>query len=229
MKFQNAARETLRAQQSEHHCVEFTAEGGEFNWTERGVNRGFEISIKIMQKFYIFDMDGTLCDSMEFWREETTLVEDFRNMEEVEPCYDRMREHYRNDIALKDGALEFIQNAARNGIKMCIASATRRDVSQPFLEKTGIMEYMEFYIDCYEVRAFKERPDIFLKAAERLGADISECVIFEDAEYCVKTAHNAGFYVVGIYDTVADREGEPSKFCDIFADSWKELLDAEFV
>ena len=178
-----------------------------------------------MKKFYIFDMDGTLCDSMGYWREETAHITDFRDIKAVEPCYDRMREHYRNDIKLKDGALEFIQNAAKKGIKMCIASATRRDVSQPFLEKTGIMEYMEFYIDCYEVRAFKERPDVFLRAAERLGANIEECVIFEDAEYCVKTAKDAGFCVVGIYDTVADREGKPQNYCDIFFKNWSEVSE----
>lgn len=176
-----------------------------------------------MKKFYIFDMDGTLCESMGYWRAETAHITDFRDIKAVEPCYDRMREHYKNDIILKEGASEFIKNAAKQGIKMCIASATRRDVSQPFLEKTGIMEYMEFYIDCYEVRAFKERPDIFLKAAERLGADIGECVIFEDAEYCVKTAKDAGFYVVGIYDTVADREGAPKDYCDEFFRSWREV------
>ena len=100
-----------------------------------------------MKKFYIFDMDGTLCDSMEFWRTETAMIDDFRDRKALEPCYDRMREHYRRDIELKDGVLEFIQNAERQGIRMCIASATRRDVSQPFLDKTGIMEHMEFYID----------------------------------------------------------------------------------
>lgn len=178
-----------------------------------------------MKKFYIFDMDGTLCDSMGFWREETAMIEDFRDRAALEPCYERMREHYRRDIELKDGVPEFINAAERLGIKMCIASATRRDISQPFLDKTGIMEHMEFYIDCYEIRAFKERPDIYLKAAERLGADISECVVFEDAEYCIKTAKNAGFYVVGIYDAVAEREGDPRKFCDHFIEKWSEAAD----
>lgn len=178
-----------------------------------------------MKKFFIFDMDGTLCDSMELWRTETAMISDFRDRKALEPCYDRMREHYRLDIELKDGVPEFIRNAESQGIKMCIASATRRDVSQPFLDKTGIMEHMEFYIDCYEIRAFKERPEIYFEAAERLGAGISECVVFEDAEYCIETAKNAGFYVVGVYDAVAEREGDPRRLCDRFIESWSESAD----
>lgn len=176
-----------------------------------------------MKKFYIFDMDGTLCDSMEIWREETAMIEDFRDRAALEPCHDRMREHYRKDIALKDGAMEFILDAKSRGIRMCIASATRRDVAQPFLDKTGIMEHMDFYIDCYEVHAFKERPDIYLRAAERLGAELSECAVFEDAEYCIRTAKGAGFFVVGVYDAVAEREGHPERLCDLFIKDWNNI------
>lgn len=179
----------------------------------------------VMRKFYIFDLDGTLCESMRLWRREADGV-DFFDYVQTEAVYDRMRGHYRDRISLKDGVSEFLERAKAAGIKMCIASATRRDVSEPLLAKTGLLDFMEFYVDCHELGVFKERPDIYIEAAKRLGADISECAVFEEAEYCAETAHNAGFFTVGVYDEVAEEEGDTRSVCDLFFESWR---DAELI
>lgn len=173
-----------------------------------------------MKKFYIFDLDGTLCGSMRFWRREADGV-DFYDRVQVEVVYDNMRGHYRDRISLKDGVLEFLQRAKAAGIKMCVASATRRDVSEPLLAKTGLLDFMEFYIDCHELGVFKEYPDIYLEAAKRLGTEIEDCAVFEDAEYCAATAHKAGFFTVGVYDEVADEEGDTRAVSDLFIDTWE--------
>lgn len=173
--------------------------------------------------YYIFDLDGTLCDSMGLWRRETAHIDDFRDRELMESAYERMREHYRTDIQLKPGVWEYLEDARANGIKMCIATGTRRDVAEPFLERTGLMEFMEFFIDCHEVGRFKEHPDIYLRAAERLGADIPECAVFEDAAYSAETAKKAGFYVVGIIDEVTSKEGNVMKFSDMSAWDWRGI------
>lgn len=175
------------------------------------------------KKFYIFDLDGTLCDSMSLWRRETEGIPDFRDVGLMERAYRKMRVHYRDSVRLKDGAREFLERARADGVKMCIATGTRRDVAEPFLEKTGIMEFMEFFIDCHEIGAFKEKPDIYLQAAARLGARIGDCAVFEDAAYSAETAKNAGFYVVGIIDGVTKDDGDVTAFSDISASGWRTL------
>lgn len=173
-----------------------------------------------MKKFYIFDLDGTLCESMRYWRTETENC-DFFKPNQMERAYDRMREHYRRDIELKDGVSEFLKKARAAGIKMCIASATRRNVSEPLLQKTGLLELMEFYVDCHEIGIFKEFPDIYEISAKRMGAAVSDCAVFEDAEYCAETSHKAGFFTVGVRDEVAEEEGNTEKFCDAFINDWR--------
>lgn len=178
-----------------------------------------------MKHFYIFDLDGTLCDSMGYWRDETAhiTVEQYSDPSIAEPAHDKMREHYRRDVQLKPGVTEFLERSQESGIRMCIASATRRDVSEPFLARSGLLGFMEFYIDCWEIGAFKERPDIYLQSVVRLGADISDCAVFEDAEYCARTARRAGFFVVGINDKIAGAEGDTRRFCNVFVNNWYEL------
>ncbi len=184
----------------------------EYNWV-----------IFLKKKYYIFDLDGTLCDSMGWWRSETSHIENFRDFDLMETAYAKMRGHYGKDINLKAGVREFLEKANADGIKMCIATGTRRDVAEPFLARTGIMEFMEFYIDCHEIGRFKEHPDIYLQAAERLGADIGECAVFEDAAYSAETAEQAGFFVVGIIDDVTAAEGDVRPFADISVTDWRQL------
>ncbi len=174
-----------------------------------------------MKKFYIFDMDGTLASSMSFWRKECAAG-GYNDIEDWESIFQRMKKHYANEIEIKEGAVDFLKNASSRGIKMCIASATRRDIAEPFLEKTGIMEFMEFYIDCIEIGAYKERPDIFLQSAERFGAEASECVVFEDSPHAAATAKSAGFYVVGVYDPVTVNDGDIKPYVDDYVEDWRD-------
>lgn len=173
-----------------------------------------------MKKFYIFDLDGTLAASMKIWRWECA-AEKAEDDEAWERVRLRMKKHYAEEIELKAGVLDFLRGAKERGIKMCIASATRRDIAEPLLAKTGIMDFMEFYIDCEEVGAYKDEPAIFLNAAKRLGAEISDCVVFEDVPPAVATAKDAGFYVVGVYDEITVNDGNIRPYVDEYVEDWR--------
>ena len=84
---------------------------------------------------------------------------------------------------------------------------------------------MDFYISTADVHASKVKPDIYLEAARRFGAEISECAVFEDADYCAKTARDAGFYVVGIHDPTTIKDGDVKLCCDHYIRTLEELKE----
>ncbi|MGN1340009.1 MAG: HAD family hydrolase [Oscillospiraceae bacterium] len=168
-----------------------------------------------MKKYYIFDLDGTLADSMGYWYGNFPL-EGVPAEQRMDVIREVMYRHYSEEIQPKPGAVELLERLKAAGAVMCIASATEKQVSAPFLEKFGLNRFFEFYLDCTEAGARKDKPDIYLQAAQRLGADIADCVVAEDAAYCAETAQNAGFFVVGIYDENTAPRGNVADFCDCF-------------
>ncbi len=56
------------------------------------------------------------------------------------------------------------------------------------------------YLPVLKEKTSKEKPEIFLKAAEYMGTNPKETMVFEDALYALKTAKAAGFVTVGVYD-----------------------------
>lgn len=119
-----------------------------------------------------------------------------------------MDDHYRNDVELKPGVAEYLEELSRKHVKMCVASATANHLVEACLKRAGILQYFEFLLSCEEVGAGKYRPDVYYEAAGRLGAKPEETAVYEDALYAAKTAKEAGFYVIGVYDGSADASWE---------------------
>ena len=168
-----------------------------------------------MLKGCIFDLDGTLCHSMALWRSETAGI-NWSDPAAVARVHSSMRRHYAEELELRAGVTDFLEEIKSRDIPCCIASATAVDVSAPLLEKSGLMRYMDFYVSVFDIGARKDKPDIYLNAAERLGVDPCECAVFEDSEYCARTAHDAGFFVVGVFDPTTAAEGHCENYSDVY-------------
>ena len=213
------------------------------------------------QRFAIFDMDGTLVDSMLYWHnlgqefleskgvtgDLNEVLERSKPMTMVESGALFIKEfgldgtpesvaaeinavmegHYRNDVQLKEGAKEYLEQLRQKGIKLCVASATAEDLVSLCLTRLGVRDYFEFLLSCESVGTGKNRPDVYFAAAERLGAVPENTVVYEDAWYAVRTAKNAGFRVVAIFDyNSRARWDEIRAMADTPIESWAELLEA---
>jgi HAD superfamily hydrolase (TIGR01509 family) len=105
---------------------------------------------------------------------------------------------YKHQVRLKDGVLDFLRR--HEGTKMCIATETDKQLVEYALQRLGIEKYFDFVVTSADVGSSKKSPDIFIRAAERLGVRIDEAVVFEDALHAIRSAKSAGFYVIGVYE-----------------------------
>lgn len=96
------------------------------------------------------------------------------------------------------GALNFLQTAYDQGIKIALGSASKN--APMILEKLGITPLFSAIIDGNNVVNGKPHPEVFLKGAEALGLEPSECVVFEDSIAGVEAAKAGGMSSVGIGD-----------------------------
>lgn len=94
------------------------------------------------------------------------------------------------------GCVEFISELREAGIRIAIGSASK---NTPLILKTvGITDLFDAVADGNNIKNAKPNPEVFLKAAELVGALPAKCVVFEDAVAGVRAALNAGMLCVGI-------------------------------
>lgn len=205
----------------------------------------------------IFDLDGTLLDSMRFWRnvvdiylkrkgkeisEEDKIIFDALPLSESgdflkEKCnlpdtpekivgdiLFIIESNYKFNIPLKPYVHLFLNKLKKKNVKMCIATASPKNLVEAALERHNILDMFEFIITGDEVSEGKKySAEIYEKALLKLGTDKETTVVFEDAHHAVKTAKEAGFFVVGVQDSVAkDKREEIKALCDVYIKNFNE-------
>ncbi|QUI30529.1 HAD family phosphatase [Streptomyces alfalfae] len=95
------------------------------------------------------------------------------------------------------------------GVPMAVASGSSRAAIAAILTGTGLDAWLTAFVSAEEVERGKPAPDVFLAAAELLGAAPADCVVFEDAAPGAAAAHAAGMRCVAV-PYVAAHATDPS-------------------
>ncbi len=192
----------------------------------------------------IFDMDGTLIDSMHLWRgwdkryldtlgitptpeqsktmngmmlEElgTYIPETFHldlTPQEVIDGVNRIQEKgYFEEVEIKPTVIETLDKLQEMGVKMCLATATERYLTEGCLKRLGLDGYFSRIFTCHEEHTSKYKPDIFLTAGEYLGTPKESTWVFEDTWYSIRGAKKAGFPLVAVQDKWSGHHEEEIK------------------
>ena len=103
-------------------------------------------------------------------------------------------------VPLKKGALELLDYCDIHGLKKAVASSNSLYWIETLLGVHGVFERMDAVSHSKLVEHGKPAPDLFLKAAELLGSEPSECLVLEDSANGIRAAHAAGMIPVCIPD-----------------------------
>ena len=210
----------------------------------------------------IFDLDGTLVDSMWMWSDidilylnrygctlpaslqkkiegmsftetATYFKETFqlpRTVEEIkQDWYEMAYDKYAGEVPLKHGALEFLKELKKRGIKTGIATSNGIRLVQAVSDALGLADYIDIIRTSCDVARGKPAPDIYLKVAEDLGVCANHCLVFEDIPMGILAGKNAGMKVCAIADAFSeDQKEEKLHLADYYIDTYHAIFDSTY-
>lgn len=127
---------------------------------------------------------------------------------------------HQNPIEPVTAAEVFLKNLSKYPVKIGLATSSRKEKMQMVLEQLNFRQYFETVVTGEEVKNSKPAPDIFLKAAERLGLQPEECIVFEDGPVGVAAAKSANMKCIAI---TATHSADQLTYADVIIDSYEDL------
>lgn len=190
----------------------------------------------------LFDLDGTLVDSLGVWGKVDEMFFRRRGME-IPADYARSiagmsfmssavytkerfgfpesareiadewlemaKAEYSHNVELKPGTVEFLDMMRDRGVRMCVVTASRRELYEPCLLRNGILDRFEFVLTTDEAGGgSKAEGGIYRAAAERMGVKADQCAVFEDVREGIIGAKKLGMRAYCVVDALSTHDIE---------------------
>ena len=112
------------------------------------------------------------------------------------------RSIYRPQLRALPGVVPFLQRGARAGYLRAVGTAAAPGNIDLVLDGLNLRDYFQAVVGATDVSRGKPDPEIFLRAADKLGAAPANCVVFEDAPAGIEAARRAGMACVVVTTTL---------------------------
>jgi HAD superfamily hydrolase (TIGR01509 family) len=135
-------------------------------------------------------------------------------------------EEYAHRIAAKPHVAAVLHELKRQGASLHVLTASPHAVLDVCLQRLGLYDLFTNVWSCDDFATTKADPDIYRRAAARIGRPIDEILFLDDNYNADKTAVLAGMRVCGVYDPSSEEYAEEIKrVSDHYIKDFCELLD----
>lgn len=104
---------------------------------------------------------------------------------------------------LEEDVRSTLEQLRNRGCLLAIGSSSKN--TRKILDKIGLGNYFDAVCDGNEITHSKPDPEVFLKAAGKIGLAVSECLVVEDACAGISAASAGGFDSAGLGDAAKDK------------------------
>jgi HAD superfamily hydrolase (TIGR01509 family) len=119
---------------------------------------------------------------------------------------DRKETLYR-DILRRDGiqplpgVVPLLRELKSRGIPRAVGSSTPRMNIQTVTQMAGLDGLFDDIVSAEDVAIGKPDPQVFLRAAEKIGRKAAQCIVIEDAHVGIEAGKRAGMKVIAVATT----------------------------
>lgn len=137
-----------------------------------------------------------------------------------------MMDAYFHTIPAKNNVICVLKELKRRGASLNVLTASPHITLDACLKRLGLWELFDHIWSCDDFQTTKADPNIYVRAAKRLGTTVEQVLFLDDNLDADTTAKAAGMQVCGVYDdSSADYVAQIKAVADFYIYDFLELLD----
>ncbi|HME89225.1 MAG TPA: HAD family phosphatase [Chthoniobacterales bacterium] len=109
-------------------------------------------------------------------------------------------EFFANRVGLFPSAKPTLENLRQMNLRLAVATSSVSASARPLLDRHQLTSFFDVIVTGNEIERGKPDPDIYLRAAEKLGVDADACLVIEDSLSGIAAAKAAKMRVAAIPD-----------------------------
>ena len=118
----------------------------------------------------------------------------------------RFRDKAKGNIKPFPGVMKLLNSIKQGNFKSALASSAPKENIDLTCDELNIRSSFKYVVSGREVAESKPSPQIYLLAAEKLGAEPHDCIVIEDSPLGVKAAKAAGMRCLAVTNTHPEQE-----------------------